>query len=103
MTDYKRKKKRKRRFLYADQGISVLIFNEMEYVIPVMQERRFNIVLKRRSCMQKCPGLHTRNGVSSFSSVCNQSISLNINTMQHTHALTSTPNTDHPVLMRLPI
>ncbi|EDM19088.1 hypothetical protein BACCAC_03802 [Bacteroides caccae ATCC 43185] len=51
----------------------MLIFNEMEYVIPVMQERRFNIVLKRRSCMQKCPGLHTRNGVSSFSSVCNQS------------------------------
>ena len=47
----------------------------------------FNTVLKRRSCIT---------GIT-------YSISLNINTMQHTHALTSTPNTDHPVLMRLPI
>ena len=48
---------------------------------------RFNTMLKRRSCIT---------GIT-------YSISLNINTMQHTHALTSTPNTDHPVLMRLPI
>jgi len=47
----------------------------------------FNSLLKRRSCIT---------GIT-------YSISLNINTMQHTHALTSTPNTDHPVLMRLPI
>lgn len=75
MTDYKRKKKRKRRFLYADQGISAC------------KNGVFNTMLKRRSCIT---------GIT-------YSISLNINTMQHTHALTSTPNTDHPVLMRLPI
>lgn len=69
MTDYKRKKKRKRRFLYADQAFLH------------GQERRFNTMLKRRSCIT---------GIT-------YSISLNINTMQHTHALTSTPNTDHPV------
>ena len=62
----------------------ILIINMLDYKF---KRFIFNIVLKRRSCIT---------GIT-------YSISLNINTMQHTHALTSTPNTDHPVLMRLPI
>lgn len=62
----------------------ILIINMLDYKF---KRFIFNTMLKRRSCIT---------GIT-------YSISLNINTMQHTHALTSTPNTDHPVLMRLPI
>lgn len=59
MTDYKRKKKRKRRFLYADQGISACknhVFHFIEY---------------QHNAAYSCANIHTKYRSSRFNEIAN--------------------------------
>ena len=74
MTDYKRKKKRKRRFLYADQGISACKNGVLHSVkTPFLHHRNhvFHFIEYQHNAAYSCANIHTKYRSSRFNEIAN--------------------------------